>query len=798
MQFARTNFCFHVICDGKESEEKMNVQQRSTSSQKPVRKQASKLEAAKAVRRRQDPELATFKSAGSPEYDLPSHRANGLYSSPETETPNAALPTETYADFMGDTPLVELTQLVRSFKNPNVRVFAKVEYFNPSLSIKDRIVMNIFDEAEADGRLKPGMTVVAASSGNTGASCAMVCAMRGYPCIITTSPKCSDEKMNAIRAYGAKLVVSPDGAKEGEPDHYMEIARLLAEKNPEKYFDVDQYDTQSNPAGHFKTLGPELMEQTSGGITHFVAAGSTGGTVSGVGRYLKEHKPEVKVILADPVGSVFTNYFKTGKLGTPGKFLVEGVGKGSIPGAMDMNLIDEVFPVTDEQAFSTCHALARTEGICAGGSAGLNVFAALELAANCEEDAIICTVMPDCGPKNLSKVYNPEWLESNGLKCSPEIALGRPLGVPPVTPEARLRLADEGLLPEDSSSFPTAKASRQLVACDACLYKDLVGSTPLIEITSVCENLGHPETRIYAKVEYFNPSFSMKDRMVAYVLDKAERDGRLRPGMTVVAASSGNTGAACAMMCAMRGYPCIITTSPKCSSEKMQNIKAYGAELRLSPNGVGEDHPQSYMNMAANLARDEPEKYFDFDQYNIKENAEAYYFSLGPEIFEQTKGRVTTFVAGGSTGGTISGTGRFLKEQNGEIRAVLADPIGSIFAGFFRTGSCPEPGKFLVEGVGKQNIPGSFDTSVVDDVISIGDQEAFDMCHKLARTTGACGGGSSGLNVAAAVRLAETSTEPEVIVTVLCDLGAKYLSKIYNPQWLEENGLVAPPTPVVE
>ncbi|GBG34329.1 Cysteine synthase [Hondaea fermentalgiana] len=772
--------------------------QYGASQQTVVRKQASKMEAAKAVRNRKvDPEVETMRGA-APEMDLPTQRASAIFSSPETETPDVRLPTETYGDFMGETPLVELTQLVRSFKNPNVRVFAKVEYFNPSLSIKDRIVMNIFNEAEADGRLKPGMTVVAASSGNTGASCAMVCAMRGYPCIITTSPKCSAEKMNAIRAYGAKLVVSPPGAKEGSPDHYMEIARLLAEENAEKYFDVNQYDTQSNPAGHYKTLGPELIEQTSGSITHFVAAGSTGGTISGVGRYLKERKPDVKVVLADPVGSVFTNYFRTGKLGTPGKFLVEGVGKGSIPGAMDMGLIDEVFPVSDEQAFSMCHALARTEGICAGGSAGLNVFAALELAANCEDDAVICTVMPDCGPKNLSKVYNEAWLEENGLKCSPDqVAVCRNPGTPPVSPEARLRLADEGLLPENASSFSVAKATRQIAGCDACLYKDLVGSTPLIDITSVAGKLGHPDTRIYAKVEYFNPSFSIKDRMVAYVLDKAEREGRLRPGMTVVAASSGNTGASCAMMCAMRGYPCIITTSPKCSQEKIQNIRAYGAELRISPSGVAESDPRSYMSMAAALARDEPEKYYDFDQYNIKENAEAYYYGLGPEIYEQTKGRVTAFVAGGSTGGTVSGTGRFLKEQNSEIRAILADPKGSVFAGFFKTGSCPAPEKFLIEGVGKQNIPGSFDTSVVDEVITRTDQEAVDMCHKLSRTTGACGGGSSGLNVAAAVHFAEESVNPEVIVTVLCDLGAKYLSKIYNPEWLQENGLVAPPTPDV-
>jgi cysteine synthase len=235
--------------------------------------------------------------------------------------------------------------------------------------------------------------------------------------------------MDAIRAYGATLVVTQSGLPEESPDHYMNVARRLCAQNPGLFFDVDQYDTKSNPEGHYLTLGPEIYEQTGCEVTHFIAAGSTGGTISGVGRFLKEQNPKIKVILADPVGSVFTNYFTSGEVGRPGKYLVEGVGKGSIPGAMDMSLVDAVLPVTDKDAFETCSRLASEEGVCAGGSSGLNVFSALKLAEQVEEGpCVICTVMCDLGVKYMSKVYNPTWLQANNMSPMPPVNI---YGLPP-------------------------------------------------------------------------------------------------------------------------------------------------------------------------------------------------------------------------------------------------------------------------------------------------------------------------------------------------------------------------------
>jgi cysteine synthase len=352
--------------------------------------------------------------------------ASVLYS-PEAVAQTGRAQYPRFHDLVGQTPLVSLSHLLPGAEAAGVVVLAKVEWRNPSLSIKDRIVREIFDDAEARGALRAGGTVVAASSGNTAAAVAMLAAARGYRAVIVTSSKCSREKMDAIRAYGARLVVD-DG-------DYMAAADALARAHP-SWFNVSQYDNPLNPRAHFRTLGPEVWAQTNGAVTHFVAGGSTGGTVTGTGRFLKERSARapghggVAVVLADPVGSVFAHYHATfdaatgrGELRSKGRFLVEGVGKGNIPGAIDFSVIDEVVPVSDADTFATCRRLARGEGILAGGSGGLNVHAALAVGARLRDantPATIVTVLPDCGIKYLSKVYNDSWLAENGLAPADE------------------------------------------------------------------------------------------------------------------------------------------------------------------------------------------------------------------------------------------------------------------------------------------------------------------------------------------------------------------------------------------
>ena len=309
---------------------------------------------------------------------------------------------------VGNTPLVEVPS-----PNPLVKIYAKCEFTNPTGSIKDRIAEHILNTAEKSGDVKPGTTIIAASSGNTGSAIAMACSSRGYKCKIFTNSKCSEEKINAVKAYGGEIVVGPTGIAADHPDHYQNLA-LAAAKEPGSY-DVDQYDNLRNPEAYYRSLGPEIYNQTNGEVTHFVAAGSTGGTISGVGRYLKEMKPECQIVLADPHGSCFTDYYKDGDHNGATSFLVEGVGKDSIPGAMDFGLVDWAIRISDAQAIKVCHEMSQKEGMLVGGSSGLNIAAAQEIAMTLTEPATIVTICPDTGLKYLSKYYNAEWLENQGV-----------------------------------------------------------------------------------------------------------------------------------------------------------------------------------------------------------------------------------------------------------------------------------------------------------------------------------------------------------------------------------------------
>jgi len=316
-------------------------------------------------------------------------------------------------------------------------------------------------------------------------------------------------------------------------------------------------------------------------------------------------------------------------------------------------------------------------------------------------------------------------------------------------------------------------------------YGQRIGNTPLLDMTKIAHAYGlRPEsgTLLLGKAEFMNPSFSMKDRPMSYILQTGIQTGELRPGMTVVCASSGNMGASAAMMCATLGYRCIIITDSKCSKEKCDHIRAYGAELIIAK--PGENYMQMELDMAANDSN-----MFPIDQYESLKNPQAHYQTTGQEIVAQTNGQVTHIVLGASTGGTISGVGQAAKENNEDTRVILADPIGSIFAEKIWTGKDAEPQPFLVEGVGKNTVPGAMNLKVIDEVVQVSDSESFSMCRDLAKFEGLSVGGSSGMNVAAAIKVAKNAPENSVVVTLLCDLGVKYLTKIFNDQWIKENDL---------
>ena len=322
----------------------------------------------------------------------------------------------TTRDLIGSTPLLDLSAYSL---NPTVKILAKCEYLNPSGSIKDRIATHILDKAIKSGDLKPGMTVVAATSGNTGAAIAMACALRGYDYIVITNEKTSKEKVDAMRAYGGEVIVSPSGVSPDDPQHYQNIENKLCEENPGTYYGVDQYNNPYNADAYEATLGPEIWRQSVGAVTHFIVGGSTGGTVSGTGRYLKQENPDVRIVLADPRGSVFWDHVVNGVAADDVKvsksWETEGVGKDSIPGCLDVSIVDGMVRATDEQAFGVCRELASSDGLLVGGSSGLNLHASRVLSGDVADDSVIVTVFPDNGVKYLSKIYNDDWLDSKKM-----------------------------------------------------------------------------------------------------------------------------------------------------------------------------------------------------------------------------------------------------------------------------------------------------------------------------------------------------------------------------------------------
>lgn len=314
-------------------------------------------------------------------------------------------------------------------------------------------------------------------------------------------------------------------------------------------------------------------------------------------------------------------------------------------------------------------------------------------------------------------------------------------------------------------------------------YQDFTAQTPLLDLTHMVSSMV-PGVHLYAKAEFMNTGFSHKDRIAEHILTKALDRGELKPGDTVVVASSGNTAASIAWYSHQLGCRCVVLTNDKCSQEKVSAIQLYGAEVHIVPDGV------CYMAEETRLANENPD-WFSVNQYDNLDNPEAHYYTLGPEIWAQTEGRITDFVMAVSTGGTISGVGKFLKEKNPDVQVTCADPKGSIVAEYIRSGKITDGSAYLVEGAGKNEIPGAFDKDVVDHAIEIKCEESFRTCHKLAKQESLCVGGSSGLNVAAALKVANKAREPRVIVTILCDSGLKYLSKVYNPDYLKRVNIEA-------
>ncbi len=378
---------------------------------------------------------------------------------------------------VGRTPLVRLNRIAKDSRAP---LYAKCDLMNPGGSVKDRIGISMVEDAEKKGLLKPGGTIIEGTSGNTGMGLALVAAVKGYKAIFTMADKQSKEKVDALKAVGAEVIVCPTAVPPEDPRSYHSVARKLAAEIPNS-FHPDQYSNPANPAVHVQTTGPEIWEDSEGKITHFVAGMGTGGTVTGVGRFLKEKNPQVKMIGVDPVGSILYEFFHKGTTGKGETYKVEGIGEDFFPEALDFSVLDDIVQVSDKDSFLWARRLARTEGIFAGGSAGTALAGAMKLLPSLTEKDFVVVFIPDSGSRYLSKLYNNEWMRDNryveptvsltaGEVVKAKSAWRQSQSMVQVAPSEQLAVALERMQANDFSQLPVFEAGNPV----GSLYEDAI------------------------------------------------------------------------------------------------------------------------------------------------------------------------------------------------------------------------------------------------------------------------------------------------------------------------------------
>jgi cystathionine beta-synthase len=321
---------------------------------------------------------------------------------------------------VGDTPLVRLNSVTAGLKST---LYAKIEYVNPGGSVKDRIAMQIIEDAEKSGELEPGGTIIEGTSGNTGAGLAMAAAIKGYKSIFVLPDKQSEEKRAALRAWGARVVVTPTNVEPEDPRSYYSVSRRLVDETPKGFY-ANQYHNPSNPESHYRTTGPELYDQIEGKLDVFIGGCGTGGTITGVGKYLKEQRKDIQIVGVDPVGSLYYDYFHTGQLTQPHTYVLEGIGEDFLPSTMDFKFVDDVVRVNDKECFLMTRRLVREEGLYCGGSCGAAVAGALKYLKRHDREGLTAVVLlPDGASKYMSKIFDDTWMREGGY-LEPDRGMG--------------------------------------------------------------------------------------------------------------------------------------------------------------------------------------------------------------------------------------------------------------------------------------------------------------------------------------------------------------------------------------
>ncbi len=358
---------------------------------------------------------------------------------------------------VGNTPIVKLNRVTEGIES---EIYVKLEYLNPGGSHKDRVAINMIKDAEAAG-LKPGGTIVEATSGNTGAALAMIAAVRGYKCVFIMPDKMSVEKIASLRAYGARVVICPTAVEPDDPRSYYQVAKRIAAETPNCFY-ANQYHNPSNPGAHYVSTGPEIWNQCGHELDVFVAGMGTGGTISGIGKFLKQKKPDIKLLGVDPVGSLYYDFVKTGRITKPFSYKVEGIGEDFFPSTMNLKIVDEIIRVDDRECFLMTRDLVRLEGLFVGGSGGAAVAGAIKYAKTSGKKENILVLLPDGASKYISKIFNDDWMKENGFLEEEkgfgtvrDLLSGKPhAGVVTVAPTATLREVIDTLKKHGISQVP--------------------------------------------------------------------------------------------------------------------------------------------------------------------------------------------------------------------------------------------------------------------------------------------------------------------------------------------------------
>ncbi len=389
---------------------------------------------------------------------------------------------------IGNTPLIKLNKVNRGLKP---QIFAKLESANPGGSVKDRIGVSMLEDAESSGKIKPGSTIIEATSGNTGIGLALACAVKGYKSIFVVTDKVSSEKINYLKALGGDVIVVSNAVGHDHPDYYITVARKINDETPNSIF-MYQYSNPANPEIHYKTTGPEIWEQTDGKITHFVAGIGTGGTISGVGRFLKGKNPDIQIIGADPNGSILREFKEKGSMAKGNPYLVEGIGQDCLPKNVQFEYIDKIFNISDMDSFNFARMLSREEGIFCGGSTGTILGITLEIAKDLDENAVIVFVVCDTGERYLTKFHSDEWLKEKRLlpteiRTLKDISIAKRNGkkneLVSLSAKDKVRDAVEVLSTKGFSQLPVIDDGQAVGSVrEARLMSSLLGNHSLLEV----------------------------------------------------------------------------------------------------------------------------------------------------------------------------------------------------------------------------------------------------------------------------------------------------------------------------